>query len=84
MDASTPRKNPVDARRARKKSLDARRLQISFLDAYQIEYLRKSFPDSKHHYLSATNEHAKAKLFRVAWIGKNGSLGTRALTLLTL
>ena len=65
MDASTPRKNPVDARRARKKSLDARRLQISLLGPNQMEYLRKSFPDSEHHYLSVTNEHASAKLVGV-------------------
>ena len=65
VDARTPRKNPVDTRRARKKSLDARRLQISLLDLYQMEYLRKSFPDSKHHYLSVINEHANAKLVGV-------------------
>ena len=65
VDASTPRKNPVDARRARKKILDARRLQISLLGPNQMEYLRKSFPDSEHHYLSVTNEHASAKLVGV-------------------
>ena len=65
VDASTPRKNPVDARRARKKSLDARRLQISLLDPYQMEYRRKSFPNSEHYYLSVSNEHANAKLVGV-------------------
>ena len=69
VDASTPRKNPVDAGRARKKSLDARRLK-SLLGPNQMEYLRKNFLDSEHHCLSVTNEHANVKF---AWVGQKGS-----------
>ena len=73
------KKKPVDARRARKKYLDARRLQMSLLDPYQMEYLRKSFPDYENHYLSITNEHANAKFVGVTksllWLTKKVPLG---------
>ena len=59
MDASTPGKNPVDARRARKKLLDARGLQLSPLDPYLLD-LSKRFPDSEHHYPRVVNVHANA------------------------